>query len=312
MKNLIVDEKSFGTEREVVQNERRYRKENSPEGQIHQEIYSLVFSQHPYRWPVIGYEEDLNRMTAEDARMFYQRHYAPNRAVVVVSGDVDAARVRKLAQRYYGAYSPTDATAVSVAMVQEPEQKTARRKTLRLNIQVEKLLIAYPIPSASHEDMPALDVLQTVLSGGRSSRLQKALVETGIATDAYTYAADAKDPSIFFVGATLQSSQKALTAERIALRELERLAKEPILGAELERAKNIINFEYFGNLETNSERARFAGYYESQLGALEKGPAMHARIQAVTPEQVQSVAQKYFTENRRNTIISLRKPEEKK
>lgn len=307
MKNLVVDEKSFSTEREVVQNERRYRKENNPDGQMYQDLYALAFQKHPYRWPVIGFEEDLTKMSAADARAFYQKYYSPDRAVVVVSGDVKAGRVRDLIEKYYGTLAATAGARPPIEG--EPEQKSARRKTLRLNIQVEKLMMAYPIPSMEHEDMPALDMLQTILSGGRSSRLQKALVETGIATEAYAYAADAKDPSLFFVGVSLQNKGRALAAERIVRRELERLAREPVSEAELERARNLINFSYFGGLETNSERARFAGSYESQMNGIEKGPLYHQKLQAVQPAQILAVAQKYMTESRSNTIIGLRKPE---
>ena len=192
---------------------------------------------------------------------------------------------------------------------QEPEQLSARRKTLRLNIQVEKLLMAYPIPAMDHEDLPALDVLQTLLSGGRSSRLQKALVESGMATEAYAYSASAKDPSLFFVSAALQKESRANAAERVILRELDRLSKELVPAQELERARNLLNFEFYEGLDTNSERARFVGHYESQAGGAENGPLYFERLQKVTADEIRSVVRKYFSENRRNTVVGIRKKE---
>ncbi len=312
MRDLVIDDQSFSTEREVVQNERRFRNENSPDGLMQQELHALAYEKHSYRWPVIGYEEDLARMSAADARRFYDSHYSPANAVIVVAGNVQASRVASLIREYYGSYPALAAgqdPATRARPAQEPEQLSARRKTLRLNIQVEKLLMAYPIPAMDHEDLPALDVLQTILSGGRSSRLQKALVEAGVATEAYAYSSSSKDPSLFFLAAGLQKEARANSAERIILRELERLSRELVPAQELERARNILNFEFYEGLDTNSERARFAGHYESQAGGIEKGPAYFERLQKVSADEIRSVVRKYFTENRRNTVVGIRKKE---
>ena len=168
-------------------------------------------------------------------------------------------------------------------------------------------MMAYPIPAMSSPEMPALDLLQMVLSGGRSSRLQKALIETGIASGAYAYGASSKDPALFIFGATLQKDQKANAAERVILREIERLGREGIPPKELERAKNLVAFDYFSGLESNSEKARFAGHYESQMGGVERGPEYYQKLQAVTADQVRDVARKYLGEARRNVIVGLRK-----
>jgi zinc protease len=168
-------------------------------------------------------------------------------------------------------------------------------------------MIAFPIPAQESEDMPALDILQMILSGGRSSRLQKALVETGIASGSYAYAASSKDPSIFLFGVTLQKGQKALSAERVILRELERLGREGVTERELERALNLVEFDYYGGLETNTERARFAGHYESQTGKLENGPLYFEKLKKVTAEQVKQVALKYLRDSKRSVVVALKK-----
>jgi zinc protease len=305
MRNLVVNDQSFATEREVVQNERRYRNENSPEGMMYQEIYGLAFTKQAYRWPVIGFAEDLARMSSADARAFYEAHYSPNHAVVVVSGDVKAREVRDLVAKYYSVYPRVDAPAPAREL--EPEQKSPRRKTLRLNVQVEKLLMAYPIPAMDNEDMPALDIIQMLLSGGRSSRLQKALVESGIATDAYGYAADARDPSLFLLGASMQDKMKAILAEKVILRELVRLGNEEVPQLELERARNLLSFEFFSGLESNSAKAHYLGHYESQLGGVEKGLELHQKRLAVTAAQVRDAARRYFPSQKRSVIVGLKK-----
>ncbi|MEN9722559.1 MAG: hypothetical protein RJB38_545 [Pseudomonadota bacterium] len=305
MRNLIVNDQSFKTEQEVVQNERRFRNENSPDGLIYQEIYHLAFEKHPYHWPVIGYADDLAKMTAQDARSFYQQHYAPNRAVIVVSGDVNAKKVRGLIEKYYGSYSaiPLETPHYSA----EPAQISTRRKSLRLNIQVEKLMMAFHIPALDHPDMAALDMIQMILSGGRSSRLQKALVESGIASSAGGYAIDARSPSLFLFSASMQAKAKATTAEQVILKELERLSRHEVSMQELERARNLLSFEFYGGLESNSEKARFIGHHELQAGGLERGLEFHHRRLAVTPKEIREVARKYFMGRARTVVLGLKK-----
>lgn len=225
--------------------------------------------------------------------------------MIVVTGDVRAAEVRELVAKHYGSYPRVD--KASVERVREPEQKSPRRKTLRLNVQVEKLLMAFPIPAMDHEDIPALDIIQMLLSGGRSSRLQKAVVESGIATSAYGYAADARDPSLFLLGASMQDKMKANLAEKVILRELDRLSNEEVSQLELERARNLLSFEFFSSLETNPEKAQYLGHYESQRGKVEKGLELHKRRLAVTSQQVREVAQRYFLPQRRSVIVGLKK-----
>lgn len=306
MRNLVINDQSFSTEREVVQNERRYRNENNPNGLMYQELYGIAYQRHSYRWPVIGFAEDLAKMSSKDAREFYQKHYAPNRAVIIIAGDVHKNKVIDLIDHYYGDFPRSDQTPSN--REQEPEQNAPRRKTLKLNVQVEKLLMGYPIPALDHDDTPALAVLQTILSGGRSSRLEKALVDSGIATNAYAYASSSKDPSLFIFGCSLQDKMKSYLAEKVIVRELLRLAQEEVSSSELERARNAISFNFYSSLESNPDIATFLGETESQLGGVEKGLQSYRKQIAVTAPQVREVARKYFSDEKRSVIIGLKKP----
>ncbi len=305
MVNLVVNEQAFSTEREVVHNERRMRNENSPDGLMYQELMATAFVKHPYHWPVIGYEEDLNRLTAEDALKFYRAHYSPNHATIVVAGDVNAQEVLALVEKYYGAITAQPSQRKTFEPDAPPS--SPRRKTLRLNIQVEKLLMGYPIPEVIHPDMAALDLIQSVLSGGKSSRLNRVLVETGIASAAYAYSRDAKDPSLYIFGAQMQKNKKASMAESLIVKELERLTRELVPEAELTRAKNILNFEFYTSFESNSERAQFVGRSEVLADSVEHGLDRQKKIQMVTPEEVLKVAQKYFSPKNRTVISGLKK-----
>jgi zinc protease len=305
MVNLSLTENSFRTELEVVQNERRYRTENNPDGTLYQELFDLAFKAHPYHWPVLGYQEDLTAMALKDPIGFYKSYYSPNHATIIVVGDVDAPHVRDVVAKYYGKLPAMNVP--EHAIPNEPAQTQARSKKLKLNIQVEKLLMGYRIPGIEDRDIPAIDLLQTILSGGKSSRLYRSLVSTGIATGVDTDDIDDKDPSLFIVSANLQKGKHAAKAESIILRELKRLQNEPVGKQELERALNRINFGFYEALATDSEKAHILGKYEALTGDFEQAMREENAIQSVTAEQIQTVARKYLMPTNRTVITAYPK-----
>jgi zinc protease len=305
MVNLVVDDRAFATEREVVQNERRFRTENSPDGTLYQEIFSLAFTQHPYRWPVIGYEEDLARMTGADAREFYLSHYRPNHATIIVVGDVRHTEVATIIERHYGDLA--GGPRRDLRFEADPPQKSPRRKRLGLNIQVPKIMLGYPVPEATHPDTVALEVLRSVLTSGKSSRLHKALVESGIASSIGGLAADDRDPSLFLLAANLQRGKTAEQAETAILRELDRLVREPVPPRELERAKNALSFDFYRDLSSNYDKAEFIGRGEVLFGGFENALRIFEGQQRVTPAEIRRVAAKYLLPTRRNVLIGAPK-----
>lgn len=305
MSNLVIDEKAFKTETEVVQNERRSRTENNPGGQMYEELFNLAFRQHPYKWPVIGSQEDLNAMTAEDARAFYRSFYSPENATITVVGDVDAGDVHDTIKKHYGKLQNQPRQDRTIP--EEPPQTSARRKRMKLSIQVEKLMMGYRTPSITHEDIPALEVLSAVLTGGNSSRLNRALVDTGIAGSVGAFQMEDKDPSLFVISANLQKKRRAALAESVILRELARIAKEGVSEQEIQRAKNIINFAFYEGLESNSEKANFLGEYATLAGNYRFGIELHQKIQNVTPGQIQAVVKQYFQPGNRSVVTGAPK-----
>ena len=305
MVNLIVNDASFKTEREVVQNERRFRKENSAEGTMYQTLFETAFTSHPYHWPVIGYEQDLTAMTSQDARDFYSRFYSPDRAVIVVVGDVDEERVRKRVEQLYGKL-PARRTE-NPAYLPEPEQTAQRRKRLELNVEVEKVWLAFRIPGLASPDTPAFEAIQGLLSEGRNGRLNRALVDSGIATAVGSGSISLRDPSLFLIEADLQKGKSALLAESIILRELERLKNTPPPAEELKRAVNVMRFKFLERLLTASGRAHVIGQYETELGGVEAGLAQQEKVYQVTPEQLQEVARRTFDTSRMTVITGVPK-----
>ena len=305
MVNLAIDDHSFATEREVVQNERRFRNENSPDGLMDQELFGIAFKNHPYHWPIIGYEQDLAKMKAKEAFEFYQAHYSPNQATVVVVGDVNPDRVYSLIQKYYGKIEPVHHQAKD----HKPDSPsvTPQRKELKLNMQVEKLMVGYPVPPYMNEDIVAIQVLQTLLADGNSSRLHRALVETGIATSVDTYDVDNKDPGLLVFAVNLQKGKKAAEAEKVILKEFSRLTTQPVSKAELEKAQNKLDFAYYSGFTSHFMKSMFLGRYETITGNFEDGIRSHNKIQTISASDIKRVARKYLKPNTRNVITGVPK-----
>lgn len=292
MTGLIVNDDSFKTEREVVQNERRYRKENSAEGTLFQSLFETAFQVHPYHWPVIGYEQDLNLMNAQDARDFYERYYSPDRATVVVVGDVKAKNVFNKINQYYG-HLPAKYTK-DLEIQPEPPQQAQRRRIEKLNIENEKLWQGYKIPESTHPDAPVFEVIQAILTDGQNSRLNRALVDSGIATNVSSGSFMLKDPGLFTIMVDLQKGKKSLLAEGIIDQELNRLKKTLVDTQELARAKNIINFGFLSRLQSSSGLANYVGSNETLFGHIKYGSDFRNKVNAVTSEEIRRVSQLYL------------------
>ena len=305
MVNLIVNDASFKTEREVVQNERRFRKENSPEGTMYQTLFETAFTTHPYRWPVIGYEQDLTSMSAQDGRDFYTRFYSPDRAVIVVVGDVDENRVLKRVERLYGDLSARKTE--NPPYQAEPEQSAQRRKRLELNIEVEKVWLAFKIQGLNSSDTPAFEAIQGLLTEGRNGRLNRALVDAGIATAVGSGSIALRDPSLFLIEADLQKGKTALLAESVILRELERLKNTPVKADELKRATNVMRFRFMSRLLTSHGRAHVLGQFETENGSVEAGLAQQEQVYSVTPEQIQETSKRVFQTAKLTVITGVPK-----
>lgn len=305
MVNLIVDEAALKTEREVVQNERRQRTENNPEGLMHQEILRVAFEKHPYHWPVIGYEADLNRTTPKDAENFYKSHYHPGNAIIVVTGDVNPAQVASVIEKYYGSLPKVTTNEEPVPV--EPEQTNPRKSVLKLNTQVEKMMVGYKIPGNSDSSSAAIDMIEAVLTSGKASRLDRALVDAGIASNVWCNATTAIDPSLFLCSASLQEGKKAETAEQIIQKELDRLGTELISKKELKKARNLIMFNMYQGLGNNHAKASLLGSWEAQFRGIEKGRALLDEIMKVSAEDIRKTAKRFFSEKSRTTVLGVSK-----
>src|SRR2546422_5079437 len=197
MHNLLLDPKEIDSERQVVIEERRTRTEDDPGGFLGEEVASIAFKAHPYGSPIIGWQEDIARITPEEIRAFYRTYYVPNNAMVVAVGDFRAGEVLERIKRRFGGI-PRGAAPPPVLTV-EPPPNGERRVVVRKQAELPIVYLAYHVPNQRSNDAAPLEVLSTILSGGRASRLYRHLVyERRLALEAggdYSYFSI--DPNLF-------------------------------------------------------------------------------------------------------------------
>lgn len=305
MVGLALTKEQFESEREVVRNERKQVMENNPEGKMYEELMKLAFRKHPYGRPIIGFEEDLDRMTTTDCNDFYRTFYSPSNATICVAGALKPEKVAKIVSKYYGNIVPQKRPAGVLSAEPMPEEE--RVSVLSLPVKVEKAYFGYRVPDAKDHDQIALNILSYILSTGRSSRLYRALVDTGICIDQGASINGSKDPSLFYLSFTCQAGRRAEEALDVLDREIKLVIEKGITPEELERVKNKISTEIHLGLVTNQSLCRFIGQHEIVLGDVMAGVKEIAQLQKVTADEVKSVASKYLNKSRRSAVIG--KPE---
>ena len=305
MRNLLLDPKEIDAERQVVMEERRTRTEDDPEGLVSEEMMSLAFKAHPYRWPIIGWMDDIRRIAPRELRAFYDTYYRPNNAILVVVGDVKAADVHARVRRLFGRIARGPAIPPVTAI--EPPQIDERRVIVRkAGAQLPIVNLSWHVPNFRSTDAPALDLLSTVLSEGRASRLYRKLsYERRLVMSAggdYSYTS--LDPNIFWFYATAMPEQTPEVVEQALLAELELLKAEPVPDEELERAKNQIEAGFIWRQDSVHSRAQTLARFEL-LGSWRLGEQYIRLIRAVTAADIQRVARAYFGVDQKNMAILL-------
>ena len=312
MQNLTMDPAEFAKEIRVVMEERRLRTDDQPMALLMEALNATAFVASPYRHPVVGWMDDLQNMTAADALAWYQRWYAPNNAVVVIAGDVDPAQVHRLAEKYFGKIPPK--TLPRTKPQEEPKQLGIRRVTVKAPAENPYLVMAYKVPKlldVEKDDDPfALEVLAAVLDGYDNARLPAKLVRTDRIANSVDagYDGTARGPVLFMLSGepTRDTTPEQLEA---ALRaEVERIAKDGVSADELKRVK--------AQLIASQVYKRDSVFGQAmEIGAMELSGFSHRlidrmieRLSAVTPAQVQAVAQKYFSDDQLTVATLLPLP----
>ena len=307
MRNLLLDAKQIASEREVVIEERRTRTEDDPGGFLGEEVSSIAFKAHPYGYPIIGWMEDIKRITPAEIRAFYQTYYIPNNAMVVAVGAFQAPAALEKIRRSFGRI-PRGRTAPPVLAV-EPPQNGERRVRVRKEAELPIVYLGWHVPNQRSDDAPALEVLSTILSGGRASRLYRDLVyQRQLALEAggdYSYFSI--DPNLFWFWATPMPGQTPETLEAELSKHMERLKAEPVTDEELARAKNQIESAFVFQEDSVHRRAALLARFEL-IGGYALKDSFIAKIRAVTVADLTRVAGVWFAPERKSVGVLLPKP----
>jgi zinc protease len=310
MTNLILDEDVLKTERLVVMEERRLRTDSSPDGRIQEALWELAYQFHPYRWPVIGYPQDLMAAEVEDLKAFYTKFYQPENAAIVVVGDIDPEKTFQMIKKAYG---PIDGKKrPKRSLRREPEQKEERRLTLYDHVASERFARAYHVTSATDDDSFALDVLSNILFEGTSSRAHRRLVEekdlvVGISGSAYT----PTYPGLFIMSATMKGNLSATAAEEELDRLIAEAQEQDVSEEEIAVAVKQLTVELVDSVRTPYGLGQLIGTVQSILGDPKKFEEDLVKYTRVRASDVKRVAQKYLTPNNRSVVVMKPKPPEK-
>ncbi|MCY1023126.1 M16 family metallopeptidase [Pyxidicoccus sp. MSG2] len=309
MRSLRISQDTLTSEREVVKEERRVRVDNDIAGIMDEELGTLVYKAHPYRWPVIGWMADIENITREDCQEYFRTYYAPNNAVLYIVGDIDPKKTLALVRKYYGNIprGPAPAKVLNA----EPEQKGERRALVRHPAQSPALMLGFRGPSAREDDTFTLDVAQYVLTKGEGSRLVRSLVyEQKLCVSIMLDWSWRIDPGTILFYLELKPDSDPQKVEAALYAELEKLAREGITDRELQKAQNNLRADHMRELATNNGRAHALGHYEALLGDWRRLLTLPNAYSSITNDMVKAAAAKYFAPERRSVVTLLPAPSE--
>jgi len=300
--SLNIDSKMVESERGVVLSERSTGLENSPWNMLSDAVNASAFQEHPYHWTVIGYETDIKNWTKEDLEKYFRTYYAPNNCVVVISGNVKADEVKRMAEKYM-ALIPANAPPKPVHLV-EPPQTGERRVTVQKEVPTPYLMIGYHTPEATNKDFYSLSILNAILTSGNSSRLYSELVDKGqLANMVGSDFSESFDPNLFSIYAIAAKGVKEADIELAIYSEIEKIKKEGITENELQKIKNQKLMEFYGQIETINGKSNNIGTYELFFGDFRKMFDAPAEYSKVTADDVKRVASQYFNKSNRTVGI---------
>ena len=304
MANLTLDEAALEAEKKIVMEERRLRTTDEPAADLWEQVSAAAYTAHPYRWPVVGWMNDLEAMVLDDVKQYRETFYVPGNAVLVIAGDVTPASLLAKVKTTFGEVPA--GPAVPAVKAVEPPQRGERRIFLKRPASLPVYIAAYHVPNLKSDESFALAVMSTILGSGRSARLQKTLVEdqaVALAADA-SYDRTAHDPPLFTLSMRVAPEKTWQDAETALWQEIEKLKTEPVTEKELERAKNLVESRFIYGQDSLFYRALQLGRYTS-LGDWSLIHKVVPGIRAVTAADIQRVAQGYLDEDNRTVGILI-------
>ncbi|WP_228712143.1 M16 family metallopeptidase [Halarcobacter ebronensis] len=308
MQNLTLKDEEFQPERDVVAEERRWRTDNNPMGYLQYRLFNNTYIYHPYHWTPIGFTQDIKNWTIEDIRNFHSTYYQPKNATVVVAGDISKDEVFASTEKYFKDIKNEKEIPEKVHMV-EPKQDGQKSITVYKDTQIQMLAIAYHIPNYEHEDQLALSALSELLSSGKSSYLQKKLIdEKRLVNSIYAYNMELTDPGVFIFMAVCNEGVKAKDVKKEIDKIIAEIKDGKIKDSEIEKIKINTKADFIFSLEDSSSVASLYGSYFVR-GNIKPLFEYEKKVSKLKKEDIVEVAKRYLTKGNSTTVI-LKKGEE--
>ncbi len=307
MATLRIDEPAFRREREVVKEERRMRIENQPYGRLSEIIFDNAFTTHPDKHPTIGSMADLEAASVADVREFHNTFYVPENATVTIVGDFDPVLTTQLVNQYF-ARVPKAARPVPRDIPKEPAQTKEKRAVVTESWPLPAVVVGYHVTYDGHPDAYPLHVTAKILSDGNSSRITRELIyNKRLALTAFGSGNITEDPNLFYAVAVLQPGKTAAEAEKALIEEFEKLKREPVTEAELQRAKNQWARDYIIGRESIQDKAMHLAHAAVIHNDISTADGEFEIFTKVSTADIQRVAKTYFNDANRVVIHVLPK-----
>ncbi|MEW5798573.1 MAG: pitrilysin family protein [Bacteroidota bacterium] len=301
--DAMTQEKLDG-QRDVVKNERRQRYENSPYGMAFPMLADALYPKnHPYSWPTIGSMADLSAASLDDVKEFFRLYYAPNNASISIAGDIDIPATKAMVELWF--------SEIPMGKPVPPQDRTPavlneeKRIMFEDRVQLPRLYMAWHTPAVLTAGDAEMDLLSSVLAGGKNSRLYKRLVyEMQIAQDVSAFQGSARLSSYFLISATARAGHTLAELETVIQEEINKIKTEAPATRELDRARNQYEAGFIGQLESINAKADLMNHYYYQTGNPDYFNEDLARYYAIDPKDISTVALTYLKDNAR-VVMSI-------
>ncbi|EAJ5693081.1 insulinase family protein [Campylobacter fetus] len=301
MENLNLKNEEFLPERDVVLEERRWRTDNDPIGFLYFRLFNNAFIYHPYHWTPIGFFIDIQNWSIDDIKAFWQTYYQPKNAFLMITGDIDEQTAFDISKKHFEHIK--NGKDIPNFYFKEPEQNGKKEVVLRKQSDVEMVAIAYKIPPFNHEDQVGLSAISDYLSSGKSSLLQKKLIdELNLVNQIYAYPMDCVDDGLFIFIAICNPDVKAKQVQKELLNLIKQIKQDLVEDEELIKIKNSLKSDFIYSLDSASKLANLYGSYIAR-GDITPLYDLQNKTESLTSSDVQKIAKKYFVSKNSTTII---------
>lgn len=301
MLHTKIDEIGVSTQRSVIKEEKLQTQDNVPYGSILKELMKRAFQKHPYQYTVIGEPEHLDAATLSEFMDFYKTYYVPNNAVLSISGDIDFAKTEALVKKYFGEIKKGDRNIMR-PNIKEPQRSAPTKGIIYDNIQLPAIIHGYNLPEIAHKDIPAIEMLSTYLSGGKSSPIYKALIDrTQYAAAAQTLPLVLEDGGVFAILAITNVGVNIDTLEQALDQQIDLLIQNGISEEDFTKLQNIMESNYYnvmGSVQSIGENLALAKIHYGDANVFNQRLDNYKKV---TREDIKRVAKTYLSSN--NKVI---------